>query len=143
MSGTLGWLLSGAGVFTLALGLVHIAVPALLDYRAPMLSEVAAKLPRPFHVWPTRYQVTARDRYGIIWMMNLAASYGLITIALADLFAQTWLRGPGSLVSLWIAGWWLVRAAAELALGRRLGDWLIMAWFVALGVIHVWVALAR
>ncbi|HEY7780259.1 MAG TPA: hypothetical protein VIC85_08620 [Ktedonobacterales bacterium] len=133
-----------AGAFTLCLGLVHVILPALLDYRAVILDrDPPRKPPRPFHLRPTRYVVSLADRYGIVWIMNHAASYGLISIGLLDLLASGWLRGdPGRLVALWIAGWWFVRAASQLYLGRRLGDWLLLAWFAGLGLIHVGVWLS-
>ena len=62
-------LLAIAGVFSLALGAVHFFLPALLDYRSVVLERVPDWKPRrPFRVWLTRYTVTLRDRYGIIWV---------------------------------------------------------------------------
>lgn len=132
-------LLLAAGAFTLALGAVHVVLPALLDYRSVVFDRPADwKPPRPFRLWLTRYIVTQRDRYGIIWVMNFAASYVLLSIGLADLFAADWLRSDGGrVVALWIAGWWIVRAASQLWLGRRWGDWLIIAWFLTLAALHV------
>ena len=45
--------------------------------------------------------------------MNLAASYGLITIGLADAWPhRLWVGTPaGRVLALWMAGWWFVRAA--------------------------------
>jgi hypothetical protein len=128
-----------AGAFTLCLGGLHIFLPLLLDYRAVVLDgDAARKPPRPFRLWPARYVVTLADRYGIIWVMNHAASYVLISIGLLDLLAAGWLRTElGRLVALWIAGWWFVRALSQLYLGRRAGDWAILAWFAALGAIHL------
>lgn len=132
-------LLICAGAFTLALGAVHVVLPVLLDYRSVVFDRPTDwKPPRPFRLWLTRYVVTQRDRYGIIWVMNLAASYVLLSIALADLFAADWLlSAAGRNVALWIAGWWAVRAATQLWLGRRWGDWLIIGWFLALAALHV------
>jgi hypothetical protein len=62
----------------------------------------------------------------------------LVTLGLLDLFWTRWLDTPfGIPLSLWIAGWWLLRAASQLYLGKRSGDWLILAWFAALGLLHI------
>jgi hypothetical protein len=138
---TLHVLLLAAGVFTLALGAVHIVLPALLDYHAVVFDRPAAWKPRPFRLWLTRYVVTQHDRYGIIWVMNFAASYVLLSVGLADLFAADWLRSnAGRGIALWIAGWWIVRAVSQLWLGRRRGDVLLVAWFLALAALHAVVA---
>jgi hypothetical protein len=42
---------------------------------------------------------------------------------------------------MWAAGWWAIRAAGQLLLGRRTGDWLVAAWFAGLAGIHVAAAL--
>lgn len=132
-------LLSLAGIFTLALGIAHIFLPALLDYGTVVLARgQTAKTPRPFRLRPSHYVVSMTDRLGIVWIMNHAASYVLISIGLVDLLAAGWLRGEtGRLVALWIAGWWFVRALSQLYLGRRAGDWLLMIWFAGLGLIHL------
>lgn len=133
-------LLYGAGLFSVVLGTLHFFLPALLDYRALVLERPAEwKAPRPFRVWLTRYVVSVRDRYAIIWVMNHVASYVLITIGLTDLFAAGWLQRSevGRLVALWMAGWWFVRAATQLYFGRRVGDWAILAWFALLGLLHL------
>lgn len=132
-------LLIAAGAFTLALGAVHVVLPALLDYRSVVFDRPANwKPPRAFRLWLTRYDATLRDRYGIIWVMNFAASYVLLSVALVDLVAADWLRSDaGRGVALWIAGWWIVRAGSQFWLGRRWGDWLIIAWFLMLAALHV------
>jgi hypothetical protein len=43
----------------------------------------------------------------------------------------------GRLVGLWIAGWWFLRAASQLYLGHRRGDWWILLGFAWLGVVHL------
>ncbi len=136
-------LIIGAGLFTLVLGMIHFFLPLLLDYKTVVLKRPAEwKSSRPFRVWPTRYVVQPRDRYGIIWVMNHAASYTLVSIGVADLFAGVWLHTDlGRLLALWIASWWLLRAGSQLYFGRRIGDWLILAWFAALGIWHLWAAL--
>lgn len=132
-------LLIAAGAFTFALGAVHVVLPALLDYRSVVFDRPTDWKPsRAFRLWLTRYVVTQRDRYGIIWVMNFAASYVLLSIGLVDVFAADWLRSPaGRIVALWIAGWWVVRAGSQLWLGRRWGDWLLIAWFLALAALHL------
>lgn len=135
-------LLSLAGAFILCLGVLHVFLPALLDYKAVVLDHDTPlkpdSSPRPFRLWPTRYVVTLADRYGVIWVMNHAASYVLISIGLVDLLAAEWLRGDvGRFVALWIAGWLFVRALSQLYIGHRVGDWAILMWFTALGIIHL------
>lgn len=126
-------LLRLAGAFTLVLGLLHFFLPALLDYRS-----AGWKSPRPFRVWPTTYRTKPGDLLGIVWVMNHAASYALVSIGIVDLVATGWLRGEsGRWLAWWIAGWWFVRAVTQLTFGRRSGDWLILAWFAALGALHV------
>lgn len=128
-----------AGALTLALGTAHIILPALLDYRGALLERPAEEPPpRPFRLWPTRYVARPTDRYGIIWVMNGAASYVLLSIGLVDLLGAHWLAGGGGgWVALWIAGWWFLRAGNQLWLGRRVGDWGIFAGFALLGALHL------
>jgi hypothetical protein len=135
-------LLLAAGVFTVVLGTLHFFLPAALDYRALFQDRPAdAKPPRRFRIPRTRYVVTIRDRYGIVWIMNHAASYALVSIGLVDLIGAAWLQTDGRLLALWIAGWWFVRAASQFAMGRRVGDWIILVFFAALGLLHLVVAL--
>ena len=140
---TLSILLRLAGVFTLVLGILHVFLPALLDYKSALLERPAGwKTPRPFRVWPTRYRTKPSDLLGVVWVMNHAASYALVSIGVVDLVASDWLRGEaGRWLALWIGGWWLLRAATQLTFGRRTGDWLILVWFAALGTLHLVVAL--
>ncbi|MBF6589214.1 MAG: hypothetical protein IVW57_01630 [Ktedonobacterales bacterium] len=129
-----------AGAFTVVLGLLHFFLPAALDYRTTMLGPARERpAPRPLRLWPTRYVVTPGDRYAIIWVMNHAASYALVSIGLVDLLAARWLltAEAGRLVALWIAGWWFLRAANQFLFGRRAGDWLILIGFALLGLIHL------
>ncbi|HLZ23623.1 MAG TPA: hypothetical protein VKQ30_16035 [Ktedonobacterales bacterium] len=137
-------LLSAAGIFTAVLGTLHFLLPTLLDYRTMLLDRPADwKTPRPFRVWLTHYVVNAQDRYGIVWIMNHAASYTLVSIGLLDLLGAQWLQSDtGRPFALWIAGWWFLRAVAQLYLGRRIGDMLILVFFAALGLLHlaIWLA---
>jgi hypothetical protein len=139
----LSGLIDAAGVFTVVLGALHFFLPAALDYRTIFRDRPPdAKPPRDFRIPLTRYVATIRDRYGIVWIMNHAASYALVSIGLADLIGATWMQtGAGRLLALWIAGWWLIRAASQLAMGRRLGDGLILVFFAGLGLLHLAAAL--
>ncbi len=135
-------LLCAAGAFTLVLGALHFFLPAALDYRTIFQGRPAdAKPPRRFRIPLTRYLVTIRDRYGIVWIMNHAASYALVSIGLVDLIGAAWLQTNGRLLALWIAGWWFVRAASQFAMGRRAGDWIVLAFFASLGLLHLAVGL--
>lgn len=138
-------LLGLAGIFAFVLGVLHFFLPALLDYHTTILGPARErKAPRPFRLWPTRYIATLGDRLAVIWVMNHAASYGLVSIGLVDLFAGRWLMSAtaGHLLALWIAGWWLLRAVNQRYFGRRAGDWAILVGFVALSALHLWVAFA-
>ena len=120
--------------------MVHFFFPVLLDFRNAIPKEGPPL--KPFRLWLIRYTTQRSDVHGIAWVMNHASSYVLVTIGLLDLFWATWLRTPpGTWLSLWIAGWWLLRAGSQLYLGRRRGDWLILLGFAALGVIHLLAAL--
>jgi hypothetical protein len=135
-------LLYGAGAFTVILGTAHFFLPNWLDFRTIILERAPDwKAPRPFRLWPAAYTATPHDVNGVVWVMNHAASYTLVSIGLLDLLAQAWLLGAGRVLALWIAGFWFLRAVTQLTFGRRWGDWLILAWFAALGGLHLWVAL--
>ena len=114
------------GVFTTVLGTVHFWFPVLLDFR----------------LGPIRVATKRSDVHGIAWVMNHAASYTLVSIGIVDLLAVYWINSPIQwMVALWIAIWWFIRAASQLYLGRRPGDWWILVGFAWLGVVHVGVAL--
>jgi hypothetical protein len=130
-----------AGAFTVVLGTVHFFFPLLWDFTHAIPREGPPL--RAMRLGPLRYATQRSDVYGITWVMNHAASYTLVTIGVIDLFAATWLDAPlAPLLALWIAGFWLIRAASQLYLGRRRGDWWILAGFALLGLLHVGVALA-
>lgn len=130
-----------AGIFALILGLLHFFFPLLLDFRSVVLDRPPEWKPaRLLRLWPSRYIVTLSGRLGVIWVMNNAASYTLVAIGLVDLLAGRWLTtdpGAGRLLALWIGGWWLVRAVTQLTFGRRLGNWVILAYFVLLAALHL------
>lgn len=139
-----GWLwltaLTIGGVFTVTLGTLHFWFPRLLDF-AQAIPQSGAPL-RPFQLGPIKYATQRRDVYGIAWVMNHAASYTLVSIGVVDLLAVYWLATPLKLIlGLWIAGWWFLRAGSQLYLGRRRGDWWILAGFAWLGVVHLGVGL--
>lgn len=129
-----------SGVFTVVLGAVHFFFPVLLDFEHAIPARGDPL--KPFRLGPIRYATRRSDVHGIAWVMNHAASYVLVTIGLIDLFSVSWRSTPAApLLALWIAGWWFLRAAAQLYLGRRRGDWLILIGFAALGLLHLGVAL--
>jgi hypothetical protein len=79
---------------------------------------------------------------GIAWVMNHFASFWIATLGLLDLTWTAWLASPfGRLVCAWMALAWFVRAASQLYLGRRRGDWLILLGFAAIGGLHAVLAL--
>ncbi len=130
------WALYITGIFTLVLGSVHFFFPRLLDFKNAIPKDGTPI--KPFRLWFIRYPTTRSDVYGIAWVMNHAASYTLVSIGLLDLFWMTWLATPpGKLLSLWIAGWWFIRAGSQLYLGKRHGDYWILAGFALLGIIHL------
>lgn len=132
--------LSVSGVFSLTLGVVHFAFPILLDFDRAIPRNGASL--KPFRLGPIRYATQRSDVYGIAWVMNHAASYTLVGVGLADLTAFWWIEATaGHLLALWIAGWWFVRAGSQLYLGRRRGDWWILAGFSLLGIVHLLAAL--
>ena len=131
-------LLTLAGVFSLMLGLAHFFFPLLFDFDHAIPGDGPPI--KPFRLLFIRYTTKRNDVRGIAWVMNHAASYGLVSIGAVDLYwARTGLLTPW--LSLWIAGWWFLRAASQLYLGRRVGDWLILAGFAGLAVLHILIAL--
>jgi hypothetical protein len=132
-----------AGTFSLALGIVHIAIPAIVRYRLAIGPDRGATRLGDLRLGRIRYALRRSDLVGLTWVMSNAASYVLISIGLVDL---TWTAGsspvPRVPLALWIAGWWVLRGAGQLIVGRRAGDWLIAAGFVTLGAVHVVLATA-
>jgi hypothetical protein len=132
-------LLAVAGLFSIALGLVHVAIPRLFDLPAAIGEDGPTVQPlRRLRLAGRSYQVRRRDGVGLTWVMSNAASYVLITIGLVDL---AWLAGwrglPIAGAALWIAGWWGLRAAGQLGLGRRRLDLAFVAWFGLLATVHL------
>jgi hypothetical protein len=135
--------LTVSGVFTIALGIVHIAIPLLMDFDRAI--PTAAALPAPLHSLGTaglRYEVRRSDVRGIAWVMSNAASYVLVSLGIADLAARSWLATDvGRLLALWAVGWWVLRAGGQFLLGRRWGDLAIAAGFASLAIVHAIAAL--
>ncbi|MCA9941519.1 MAG: hypothetical protein KC418_22925 [Anaerolineales bacterium] len=133
-------ILAICGLFSLLLGTAHFFFPVLLDFEQAIPREGAPL--RPFRLGPIRYRTLRQDVHGIAWVMNHAASYILVSIGVMDLLASRWLAAPwGRWLALWLAGWWFLRAGSQLYLGRRRGDWLVLAGFALLGIIHLGAAL--
>jgi hypothetical protein len=135
-----------AGLFTLILGSVHFFFPLLLDFSQAIPRQESSGQPplKPFRLGPIRYATRRSDVYGVAWVMNHAASYTLVSIGVVDLLAYQWLGTVvGRWLGLWIAGWWFLRAGGQFYLGRRRGDWWIMAGFAWLGVVHLGAALSQ
>jgi hypothetical protein len=133
-----------AGAFTVALGVVHIAIPVLMDFdhAIPTARTEPARL-RSLAVGGFHYEVLRSDVRGIAGVMSNAASYVLITLGIADLMAATWISTEaGRLLGMWAAGWWAIRAAGQFIVGRRLGDVIVAGWFVVLAAVHVVAAVA-
>jgi hypothetical protein len=85
-----------------------------------------------------RYDMKRSDLRGIVYVMNHCVSYVILAVGVYDLFAPRWLGTfPGSLTAGAIAGFWFVRAGTQFYLGRRRGDWFVVAWFGILGALHV------
>jgi hypothetical protein len=127
------------GLFTLLLGLAHFFFPILLDFEQAIPKQ--GPLLKPFRLGPIFYKTQRADVSGIAWVMNHAASYTLVSIGIVDLMANYWIGTPvGRLLAVWIAGWWFIRAASQLYLGQRRGDWWILIGFAWLGIVHLGVA---
>jgi hypothetical protein len=142
MGAAVDLVLVAVGLGVIVLGLWHLGVPIWFQVGRALDGERRGPLP-PVRMAPVRYGTMARDVLGITWIMNLAASYGLITIGIAMLAAPLWMGTPaGRVLALWMAGWWLVRAGGQLAMGRRRIDLVVMTAFAALGVLGLAIAVA-
>lgn len=124
------------GAFAVILGSLHFFFPLLFDFDGAIPREGAAL--KPFPLLLGQYKSTRADIYGLVWVMNGAASFAILTVGLLDLLWTIWLRSPyGPLIAIWIAFFYLIRSGSQLALGKRRGDWLILAAFAALGAFHL------
>lgn len=134
---TTGFLVSGG--FTLTLGLVHFAMPWLLDFDGAI--PVDGEPLRPLDLLVVTYPTKRSDVRGIARIMNHAVSYALVSIGVVDLLASRWLAAWFAPYLLaWIAGWWFLRAATQRHMGSRIGDRLVAVGFALLGVFHLVVA---
>ena len=129
------------GVATIALGVVHVVIPRLIDIEHAV-PEPASPL-RPLPLVGARYRTRRQDVLGVVWVSNNAATWVLLTLGLADLLAARWLgTEAGRILAAWAVGWWVIRAGSQLAFGRRVGDWAFIGLFAAAAAIHVWAAIA-
>jgi len=135
--------LAAVGLFTVALGTIHIAIPVLMDFDHAIPTAKAEPAPlRSLGVGGFRYEVRRSDVRGIAWVMSNAASYVLITLGIADLPASAWVAtDAGHLLALWASGWWAIRAGSQLIVGRRIGDFAVAGWFGMLAALHAAAAL--
>ena len=142
MQTTLAPLFYITGVFGVILGTLHFFFPLLFDFEHALPKDGPAL--KPFRLGCIRYNTTRQDVRGIAWVMNHFVSYNLVAYGVLDLVWQTWLPSAfGVTVFLFLAGGWFVRAASQLYLGRRLGDWLILGGFALIGLLHVLLVIAR
>lgn len=129
-------LLYVCGVFAVLLGPLHFFFPLLFDFRGAIPREGASL--KPFPLLLGQYGTTRSDIYGLVWVMNGAASFAILTVGLLDLFWNIWLYSTyGALIAIWIAIFYFIRSLSQLAMGTRRGDWLILAAFAALGIFHL------
>jgi hypothetical protein len=67
----------------------------------------------------------------------------LLTLGAADLLAVRWVgTDAGRVLAIWAAGWWAVRAASQLAFGRRVVDWTLLTVFASFAAVHLAAATA-
>lgn len=129
------------GTFTVVLGIVHFAMPWLLDFDGAIPTE--GELLRPLDLLVVTYQTKRSDLRGIAQIMNHAVSYTLVSIGVVDLLASQWLAAWFAPYLLaWIAGWWFLRAATQRHMGSRPGDRLVAAGVTLLGLFHLAVAVS-
>jgi hypothetical protein len=141
-SGLLSILVLAAGVFAIALGVVHLWIPSLLRYSDAIGDDVGRPGLGRLHVPGIAYDLRRADLRGTVWVMSNAASYVLVTIGIVDLaWVGGWQGVPLAIGAAWIAGWWAVRSGGQLLVGRRLGDLVIAAWFAGLAVLHIAIAI--
>lgn len=136
MSHPLPYALYPAGIFSVLLGLLHFWFPRWFDFRGAIPERGEALKPFPLIVGA--YPTTRQDIYGLVWVMNHAASFAILTVGLLDLTWTLWLPSAyGPYIAVWIALFWFLRAITQLKMGRREGDWWILAGFAGLGLIHL------
>src|SRR5262245_51597221 len=124
-----------SGAFTLALGVMHVALPVLIDARTAVGADGSGVAFRRLGGRQLGYRVRRSDVHGLTWVMSNAASYVLITIGLVDVSWLVGWRGVPLVAAGWIAGWWTIRAGGQFALGHRAGDIAVAAWFGVLAAV--------
>ena len=132
---TLNILIYVAGVFGVVLGVLHFTFPERFGFRDVLSGE--GPPPPPFRLWFYRYAFRRHQLFGVVCIMNHCVSYTILSIGVFDFLASRW-RGSstGVWLAAWVAGFWFVRAVTQFYLGRRRGDWLVVAVFAALGCVH-------
>lgn len=129
-------MLSLTGVFAVMLGALHFTFPILFDFERALPKDGPPL--KPFRLGPIRYATQRSDVRGIAWLMNHFVSYNLVAYGLIDLAWPMWFGTDFRVwLCVWMAGGWFVRAACQLYMGRRLGDWLILAGFALIGMVHL------
>ncbi len=138
------WLVMLAGAFSLQLGAWHLGVLRWFDIRMAIGPDAPGRPPiRPFVVGPFRHGTTRADIVGVVAVMNAAASYVLVSIGVFGLMAPVWVGTPGGRwLALWVAGWWTLRAALQVPMGRRPIDVAAIVLFSSLAAVFVLAALA-
>jgi hypothetical protein len=135
------WAMAGAGMFTVALGIVHFFMPILFDFEHALPDEGPPL--RPFRLFFFRYATGRSDVRGIAWVMNHAVSYTLVSVGVADLSWWFWRGERWAWLGLaWIGVFWLLRAATQRYLGSRPGDRAVMGWLGGLALLHLMAAAA-
>ena len=137
-------LVMAAGGFSLVLGVWHIWVPRWFGMRTAIGTDGPERPPlRPWVLGRFVHPTSRADVLGIIGVMNAATSYVIISIGVAGLLAPVWVCTPdGRWLALWIAGWWALRVAMQLPIGRRRIDVVVMLLFAVLAAIFVAAAVA-
>ena len=143
-SALLTGLIVAAGIFSLGLGVVHVAAPVIFRFPAAIGDDRDAPPLGRIRFPAVPYELRRSDLRGITWIMSNAASYVIVSIGLIDLvWAAGWRGLPVPLVSGWIAGWWAVRAIGEGFVGRRTVDLALAGLFLALATLHGLIAWAE
>lgn len=137
-------LIQAAGLFSLVLGIWHVGVPRWFDMRTAVGTDGPERQPlQPWVLGRFVHPTSRADVLGIVGVMNAATSYVIISIGVVGLLAPIWIATPdGRWLAAWIAGWWAIRAAMQLPIGRRRIDLIVMALFAVLAVIFVAAAIA-
>lgn len=132
-------LVMAAGIISLGLGIWHIWVPRWFDMRTAIGSDGPERPPlRPWVIGRFVHPTSRADVLGIVGVMNAATSYAIISIGIVGLLAPVWVGTPdGRWLALWIAGWWALRAAMQLPIGRRRIDVVLIALFGALAAVFL------